>query len=141
MGYHKDPEVRLQVQDSEAVLVIAGILAEAGAGDTWYSPGGNEVVFPEANLALLNAEQRAEVAKLSGGALPPTDAPAPPGSNAGAAPTGGSAGVAPPSADEPPRSGAGSGRDAWAAYATSKGITVPADAGRDQIIELVEAQR
>jgi hypothetical protein len=43
-------------------------------------------------------------------------------------------------AGEPPRGGAGSGRDAWAAYAAEKGVTVPDDASRDDIIAaLVEA--
>lgn len=39
----------------------------------------------------------------------------------------------------PPKSGAGSGTEKWAEYAASLGIEIPADAGRDQIIELVEA--
>jgi len=127
MGYGNSirPTTRFTVPDQEAVLVVAGVLAEAGYAEHWYSPGGNEVVVTDEALAALNDEQRGEVAKLSGGAIP-TGAPAKAGSDAG---------------DEPPRSGAGSGRDAWAAYATSKGINVPADAGRDQIIELVEAQR
>lgn len=140
MGYHRAPEARLQLRDGEAVLVVAGILAEAGHGtDVWYSPGGNEVVVAQAALDGLDAEQRAEVAKLSAGSgAPPTAAaPATPGSSTGA----GTAPVGDDTGGEPPRSGAGSGRDAWAAYAASKGINVPADAGRDQIIELVEAQR
>lgn len=40
---------------------------------------------------------------------------------------------------EPPKRGAGSGKDAWAAYARSKGITVTADMNRDEIIDAVEA--
>jgi len=41
---------------------------------------------------------------------------------------------------EPARSGKGSGRDAWAAFAAEKDHPVDADAGRDQIIaELVDA--
>jgi hypothetical protein len=126
MGYRRQPETRIQLRDGEAVLVVAGILTEAGKGDVWYSPGGNEVVVPEDALAALNDEQRAEVAKLSDGPLSFPGSAASPDSDAG---------------DEPPRSGAGSGREAWAAYAASKGINVPKDAGRDQIIELVEAQR
>lgn len=35
---------------------------------------------------------------------------------------------------EPPRSGRGSGRDAWAAYAASRGVEVEDDATRDDII-------
>ena len=40
---------------------------------------------------------------------------------------------------EPAKRGAGSGRDAWAAYATSKGVTFADDASRDDIIAAVEA--
>jgi hypothetical protein len=39
---------------------------------------------------------------------------------------------------EPPRSGAGSGRPAWAEYAASLGLEVPADASRDDIIAAVD---
>lgn len=43
-------------------------------------------------------------------------------------------------ADEPPRSGKGSGRDAWAAYAAARGVDVPDGAGREDIISaLAEA--
>lgn len=35
---------------------------------------------------------------------------------------------------EPPRSGKGSGRDAWAAYAEARGVSVPDEASRDDII-------
>jgi hypothetical protein len=40
--------------------------------------------------------------------------------------------------DAPPRSGAGSGRDAWATYAESQGVEVTDDMTRDEIIEAVE---
>lgn len=40
---------------------------------------------------------------------------------------------------EPPKRGAGSGRDAWVAYANSKGITFAPDASRDDIIAATEA--
>lgn len=39
----------------------------------------------------------------------------------------------------PPKSGAGSSRDAWAAYANDVDVDVPADAQRDQIIEAIAA--
>jgi hypothetical protein len=40
---------------------------------------------------------------------------------------------------EPPRSGKGSGKEAWAAYADSLGVDVPGDASRDDIVaHLVE---
>ena len=35
----------------------------------------------------------------------------------------------------PARSGPGSGRDAWAAYATSRGVQIPDTASRDDIID------
>lgn len=35
---------------------------------------------------------------------------------------------------EPPRTGRGSGRDAWAAYAAAQGLEVDAEASRDDII-------
>lgn len=35
---------------------------------------------------------------------------------------------------EPPRAGKGSGRDVWAAYAASRGVEVPGDASRDDIV-------
>lgn len=41
---------------------------------------------------------------------------------------------------EPPRAGRGSSEDAWREYATGLGIDVPNDAGRDDIIALVDAQ-
>jgi hypothetical protein len=39
---------------------------------------------------------------------------------------------------EPPRSGAGSGRDAWVAYAGTQGVEVTDDMTRDDIIAAVE---
>lgn len=39
---------------------------------------------------------------------------------------------------QPPRSGRGSGRDAWAAYAAARGLDVPDDASRDEIIAAVD---
>jgi hypothetical protein len=38
----------------------------------------------------------------------------------------------------PPRAGAGSGRDVWAAYAESQGVEVTDDMTRDEIIAAVE---
>ncbi len=38
----------------------------------------------------------------------------------------------------PPKAGRGSSRDAWADYATSQGIDVDDDMGRDDIIAAVE---
>lgn len=39
----------------------------------------------------------------------------------------------------PPKNGKGSGRDNWAAYANDVDVDIPADASRDQIIELIAA--
>jgi hypothetical protein len=41
--------------------------------------------------------------------------------------------------DAPPKAGAGSSRDAWVAYAESKGVTVTDDMTRDDIVAAVEA--
>lgn len=41
--------------------------------------------------------------------------------------------------DAPPRSGPGSGKSAWAAFALAHGVDVHADASRDDIITAVEA--
>lgn len=38
----------------------------------------------------------------------------------------------------PPKAGAGSSKDAWAAYASEQGVDVEADASRDQIIQAVQ---
>jgi hypothetical protein len=40
---------------------------------------------------------------------------------------------------EPPKRGAGSGRDAWAAYARSKGVVVTDDMTRDDIVDALDA--
>lgn len=50
----------------------------------------------------------------------------------GAAPS--KAKTTPPDGTLPPKSGAGSGKDAWAAYAAAKGVTVAGEASRDDII-------
>lgn len=42
---------------------------------------------------------------------------------------------------EPPRSGRGSGLDAWVAYAEGVGIDIPEGASRDDVIALVDAQK
>jgi hypothetical protein len=42
--------------------------------------------------------------------------------------------------EEPPRSGRGSGVDEWRVYAETLGVDVPEDAGRDDIVALVDAQ-
>lgn len=59
----------------------------------------------------------------------------------------GSPTVAPPlpvaaeaAGDEPPRSGKGSGLEAWVTYAESIGLQVPEDATRDDVITLVDGK-
>ncbi|MFE5332948.1 hypothetical protein ACFRCG_41850 [Embleya sp. NPDC056575] len=43
--------------------------------------------------------------------------------------------------DEPPRSGPGSGKSAWAEYALSRGLEVTDDMSREDIIAAVDAAR
>lgn len=56
-------------------------------------------------------------------------------------------GSAPPAEDapdpdvEPPRSGAGSGAQAWRDYAASQGVGVEQDATRDDIIAVLDARQ
>lgn len=44
-------------------------------------------------------------------------------------------------AEEPPRSGKGSGLDAWVTYANSLGLEVEDDASRDDVIALVDGDK
>lgn len=117
---------RLRARGFENFLYVTGLLDEAGVA--WKPVGGNELLVPDDTFTRMSAEQLTE---LAGATRNPVEAPAdvpPP--------------VA-PAADAvaaPPRSGAGSGRDAWAAYADSLGIEVPDDMTRDDIIALVEQQ-
>ena len=124
MSYNRPDTTTITVHshNPEDYLVVLGVLHEAGVDTT--PVGGNAIVVPTDALGGLDAEQRAEVAKLAD--LPPAgDDPSTPPGDGGA----------------PPRSGAGSGRDAWAAYAAAQGVQVDDDMSRDQIIEAVEAQR
>lgn len=43
-----------------------------------------------------------------------------------------------PAGGPPPKSGSGSGRDAWAAYAEQQGVTVPEGATRDDIVAALD---
>lgn len=47
----------------------------------------------------------------------------------------------PAQAGEPPRSGAGSGREAWAAYAATHGVEVTESMSRDDLVAAVEATK
>lgn len=42
---------------------------------------------------------------------------------------------------EPPKSGRGSSREAWAVYAQARGLEVPDDASREEIVAAVEHAR
>jgi hypothetical protein len=94
--------------------------------------------MPAAAVETLAADHRAELNRALRDPLPVASDPQPTTITPGAAPPAGATGVGGP----PPRTGPGSGRDAWAAYAAQQGLTVPASAGRDDIIHLTEeAQR
>lgn len=125
-------------------LFVMGLLMEAGVDVT--PVGGGELAMPADQLSMLTAEHRAELAVALRDDLPVIADPQP--TQVG----GGKPAVTPPVAappagagnegGPPPRTGPGSGRDTWAAYAAAQGITFPADAGRDVIISLTEeAQR
>jgi hypothetical protein len=60
------------------------------------------------------------------------------GKSAAKAPTEPQADGAPAASGEPPRVGAGSGTEAWSDYAASLKLTVPEDAKRADIIQLVD---
>jgi hypothetical protein len=90
----------------------------------WYRPGATPP--PEVAKRITNPDVWA------GDAEPEQATPAP-GKDTGEA-TGGNL-------PEPPRAGKGSGTDAWLAYAKDQRIEVPEDAGRDDIIALVDARK
>lgn len=50
-------------------------------------------------------------------------------------------GTSTPTVDEPPRSGRGSGVEAWRAFLGGQGVTYPEDATRDELVELWDAQQ
>lgn len=65
----------------------------------------------------------------------PDSAPADPGNSGG---IGDGEGAGDSDGQVPPRGGAGSGAEAWRAYAAAKGVEVAADAGRDDVIAALE---
>lgn len=118
--------IHLRFIDDPAYLVGVGVLLEAGL--TPHTRGGNEVDID--NWAPLDPEQRAELAKLT---RDPIDVEAPWVTTV----------TVPrpeqvPGLDQPPRTGPGSSRDAWAAYADTYQIEYPSGAGRDEIISAVD---
>lgn len=66
--------------------------------------------------------------------VPPVAPPVPPADEPGADGVGGAL-------PEPPRSGRGSGLDAWLAFARQEGVEVPPDSERNDVIALVDANR
>jgi hypothetical protein len=149
--------IRYTFRDQDHYMVGIGLFMEAGAD--WRAVGGNEVVVN--GEPAFDDEQHAEMAKLLlrepqiEGPFPiqvdlqPVPEPeafaTPPvagGEQLSGQPALSATEVEPPvDPAMPPRSGAGSGRDAWATYATSLGLAVADDLTRDQIIDLVEAHR
>lgn len=115
----------LRFRGQENMLVGLGILGEAGVG---FQPiGGNQVRV--ADVAALDDEQRASLVLLVRDPATLTSD----GSDGGHPP------VPSPDGELPPKSGAGATRDAWAAAAAERKITVTDDMSRDDIIRAVEA--
>lgn len=111
--------VRLGVS-GDLYAYVLGLLGEA---DVQAMPvGAGEFVVAEADLERLTPEQAAELEKITGYRREKT---------AGGTP-------APSAVAAPPRTGPGSGRDAWAVYAKQQGVDVPEGATRDEIIGLTE---
>jgi hypothetical protein len=120
----------LQFTDHEAFMVGVSVLMEAGAD--WFSVGGNQVRINGG--VALDAEQRAELDKLTVGALPALDgAPPPSEAQPELVPAAQVAALADATAP-PPRSGPGASRDAWAAWLAGQNFQVGADASRDDMI-------
>lgn len=154
--------IRYTFKDADAYMVGMGLFHEVGAD--YQAVGGNEILTT--TDPGFDSEQQSELDKLlfkapnvegpypiqtdpPPVALPDATAPPP---EAGGILAGQEALTAeevepPVDPDMPPRSGAGSGRDAWVAYAgrlRAAGVAIPEfgdDTSRDQIIELVEAHR
>lgn len=108
-----------EVADLKAALVAAGEQRDADTAT---------IAEQYETIARLSGEVETLTARLAalGGTPAASAAPAAPAASA---------------TSEPPRAGRGSSEDAWREYATSLGIDVPADAGRDDIIALVDAEK
>lgn len=119
---------------------VMGLLVDGGmVPDEDFMPtGGNELVIRPEAWDRLDGDTQAEVARFAVGV---DVVPQPPGGDdGGALPDAGSVTPAPAGNHQaPPRVGKGSGRAAWAEYATSIGKSVTPALNRDEIIELVEA--
>lgn len=136
----------LRFRGQENMLVGLGILGEAGVG---FQPiGGNQVRV--ADVAALDDEQRASLVLLVRDPISYVDDEgnevqqvAPDGVMVATLASDGSDGGHPPvpspDGELPPKSGAGATRDAWAAAAAERKITITDDMSRDDIIRAVEA--
>lgn len=128
----------LRFNDDTHQLLGLGLLAEAGVGG--MPIGGCELVVDDDYLSRLDVEQQAELDRLTRDPLvdPEIEAvladPVRPEFNT--APAGTEAAV---NLALPPRTGPGSGRDAWAAAAVARKIPVTDTMTRDDIIRAVEA--
>ena len=138
----------LRFRGQENMLLGLGILGEA---EVSFKPlGGNQVHVSD--LDALDDEQRRSLVELLRDPIRYTDdqgndviQAAPDGRMVATLTSDGSDGghppVPPPDGELPPKSGAGATRDAWAAAAAERNITVTGDMSRDDIIRAVEAEQ
>jgi hypothetical protein len=112
----------LRFNDDAHLLVGLGLLGEAGING--QPVGANEVVVDD--VEALDAEQREQLAKLVRDEVVYRSEAA--GSPPGPAPV-----------DElPPRTGPGSGREAWATAAERLSVPITEDMSRDEIVHAVD---
>lgn len=141
---------RLRFRDEGALFVGMSVLGEASVG--FEARGANEL--DTGDLSLLDDEQRAELVKLVRDPIEFTDEY---GNHVvQASPDGMVAALVVPEAaaqaaedaqgravtwvgEQPPRTGPGASRDAWAAFADLNQIAYADGASRDDIIRAVEA--
>lgn len=113
----------LRFNDDAHLLVGLGILGEAGVSG--MPVGANEITVDD--VEALDGEQRAELAKLVREPVVYRSAATP----------------VPPAAVEvdelPPRTGPGSGREAWATAAERLNVAVSGEMSRDEIVHAVDA--
>lgn len=134
VGEVPPPEVAARIGD-HAWTTIDDDPAPVEGGTEPQAEVGSE---PTVTIVMQNVAPNAE-------SVPP-EAPETPPSVGDEPPADGSASAeepAPESGDDipeaPPRAGRGASKDAWAKYAEARGVTVPADASRDDIIAAVDA--
>ena len=116
---------------------LGDLLAWIGAADEYADrKERGDALYGKAIAEGASAEDLEELGMLIMAAVYRTSIPAPEAPAAGA-----DGSPNQPVAPEPPRAGPGSGVEAWSAYAKDLGIEVPADAKRDDVIELVDKHR